>query len=382
VANLIEMIRSVITPDVVRHSSSLTGESDAATRNAIDVAIPSVLAGTLELGSTQAGAGRLQQMISDGGYGAETVSGFEHMLADETARSSLERSGGHLLSSLFGSDEHAVTQAVAQTSSVGEKSAARLLRLIAPLVMGVLGKQISSLRLDANGIMNMLVGERGAIVSALPPGVARAIGVGEVREVREETRPREHEAARTIKVARRSRFRPALIGSVAVLTLLFFLTRNRDRGRDEVRVTVPPAAEIEQPSLPAPPPPTMSAPTAEFSELDTYLTGPTDQPARVLVLERVTFDTHSSRLKEDAKATLHELAKILKAHPETKVRIEGHTADEGGPSANRRMSLDRANSVKAELVSAGADGSQIETKGLGAETTSAPNRRMVVVVVK
>ena len=378
-ANLIEMIRSVITPDVVRHSSSLTGESDAATRNAIDVAIPSVLAGTLELGSTQAGAGRLQQMISDGGYGPETVGGFEHMLADETARSSLERSGGHLLSSLFGSDEHAVTQAVAQTSSVGEKSAGHLLRLIAPLVMGVLGKQISSLRLDANGIMNMLVGERGVIISALPPGVARAIGVGEVRE---ETRPREHEAARTIKVARRSRFRPALIGSVAVLTLLFFLTRNRDRGRDEVRVTVPPAAEIERPSMPAPPPPTMSAPTAEFSELDTYLTGPTDQPARVLVLERVTFDTHSSRIKEDAKATLHELAKILKAHPETKVRIEGHTSDEGGPSANRRMSLDRANSVKAELVSAGADGSQIETKGLGAESTSAPNRRMVVVVVK
>ena len=126
-----------------------------------------------------------------------------------------------------------------------------------------------------------------------------------------------------------------------------------------------------------------NAPTARFTELDAYLTGPVDQPARVLILEDVTFETHSSRVTEDAKATLRELAKILKSHPETKVRIEGHTDDQGGPSANRRLSLDRANSVKSELVSNGANGGNIDTKGVGAEKPSAPgNQRMVVVVVK
>jgi outer membrane protein OmpA-like peptidoglycan-associated protein len=378
VGNLIDMIRTAITPDVVRHSSSLTGESDAATRNAIDVAIPTVLAGTVELGSTQAGAERLVQMIADGGYGPETVSGFAHMLAEEHARESLERSGGHLLSSLFGSREEEVTQAVAQASSVEGSSAAHVLRFIAPLVMGVLGRQIGSLRLDGRGAMNLLLGERSTILSALPPGVARAIGISEVVE---EPRLIEHEPSRTIKVARRSRFRPAMLGTLAVLTLLFFLTRNRDRESDVVRVNVPPAAELERPMMPAPQP---SAPSARFTELDAYLTGPVDQPARVLILEDVTFETHSSRLKEDAKATLHELAKILKSHPETKVRIEGHTDDQGGPSANRRLSLDRANSVKAALVSSGANGGSIETKGVGAEKPSAPsqNQRMVVVVVK
>ena len=135
--------------------------------------------------------------------------------------------------------------------------------------------------------------------------------------------------------------------------------------------------------MPAPQPSAPNAPSARFSELDAYLTGPVDQPARVLILEDVTFETHSSRLKEDAKATLHELARILKSHPETKVRIEGHTDDQGGPSANRRLSLDRANSVKSELVSGGADGGKIEAKGLGAEKPGAPgNQRMIVVVVK
>jgi OmpA-OmpF porin, OOP family len=375
VARLIDMVRTVITPDVVKTTTVVTGESEEATRKTINAAIPSVLAGTLELGSTQAGAERLAQMISDGGYGAETVSGFGHMIGDVSARESLERSGGHLLTSLFGGRSGAIEDAVADTGSVRKSSASLVLRLVAPLVLGAIGRQIHSQRLDARGLMNMLINERGPIMADLPHGVANALGFD--RELRAEERLVEHEPERTIHVMRRSRIRPAVLAALAVLTLLFFLTRNRES--DVVRVERQPTAEIESPQLTPTPAPQTSV---QFSELDAYMSGPKDQPGRVFILEGVTFDTESSRLKAESKEKLKELAAILKEHPDIRVRLEGHTNEMGGKASNRRLSLDRANSVKSELVSNGASAGSIDTKGLGSEPMGQPTEGVVLVVVR
>lgn len=389
-ANLIEMIRWVITPDIVRDASSVTGESDAATRATINGAIPSVLMGGLELGSTQAGSERLMQMISDGGYGAETVSGFGHLISDANSRQSLENSGEQVLSGLFGARSDGVSHAVAQAGGVRHSSASHLLRLIAPLVLGMIGKQISARGLDSRGLMNMLMGERSSVVAALPAGVARALGFE--RGAREEAPRAEHERERPheVKVNRRSSFGPALVGALAALALLFFLTRS-GRHREETRVAAPPASEIQMPVTPAPTPGAPAAtPGTSFTEIDEYMTGK-GKAAKVFILQGITFEENSSTLTSDAKTKVNELASVLKAHPEAQVRIEGHTDNQGSASANRRLSLDRANQVKAELVNDGVHEGNITTRGVGGEhpiasndtdAGRAQNRRTVLVVVK
>jgi outer membrane protein OmpA-like peptidoglycan-associated protein len=383
------MIRWVITPDIVREASSATGESDAATRATINGAIPSVLMGGLELGSTQAGAERLTQMISDGGYGAETVSGFGHLITDANSRQSLENSGEQLLTSLFGSRTDAVSHAVAQAGGVRHSSASHLMRLIAPLVMGMIGKQISARGLDTRGVMNMLMGERSSVVASLPAGVARALGFE--RGAHEEA-PRvegERERPREIKVNRRSSFGPALIGALAALALLFFLTRSGRR--HETTVTAPPASEIQTPVTVAPAPAAPGVtPGTSFTEIDEYMTGK-GKAAKVFILQGITFETNSSTLTSDAKTKVNELATVLKAHPDAEIRIEGHTDNQGNAAENRRLSLDRANQVKAELVNDGVDAGHVMTRGAGGEhpiasndteAGRAQNRRTVLVVVK
>ncbi|MEX1146852.1 MAG: OmpA family protein [Sphingomonadales bacterium] len=84
-----------------------------------------------------------------------------------------------------------------------------------------------------------------------------------------------------------------------------------------------------------------------------------------LVLQDVSFETGKTDLREGASNRLNPLVNFLKASPQTRVLIEGHTDNVGGEAFNRQLSLDRANSVASALTDAGIDRSRIETTGSG-----------------
>ncbi len=95
------------------------------------------------------------------------------------------------------------------------------------------------------------------------------------------------------------------------------------------------------------------------------------------------FEKGKSDLNDDAKLALHDLAKILTANPELRLRIAGHTSAEGDAAANQKLSEDRAKAAVDFLVNKeGIDASRLEAVGLGstqlkdsAAPTSDVNRR-------
>jgi OmpA-OmpF porin, OOP family len=64
----------------------------------------------------------------------------------------------------------------------------------------------------------------------------------------------------------------------------------------------------------------------------------------------IYFDTAKSDLKPESDAALSEIAKLLKAHPQLKVFIVGHTDMVGDPASNVKLSQARALSVVNALV--------------------------------
>lgn len=87
----------------------------------------------------------------------------------------------------------------------------------------------------------------------------------------------------------------------------------------------------------------------------------------------ILFDTDSSTIKPESKATLDSVVATLKAHPDWAITIEGHTDSTGGDAHNQQLSQQRADSVKSYLVTAGVDGSKLTTKGLASSQPVAPN---------
>jgi outer membrane protein OmpA-like peptidoglycan-associated protein len=88
----------------------------------------------------------------------------------------------------------------------------------------------------------------------------------------------------------------------------------------------------------------------------------------------IYFDTGKDVLRPESTPTLAEIGAMLKAHPDLKLTIEGHTDNVGQPAANKALSEKRAAAVKAYLVAKyGVDAARLEAKGFGATKPVAPN---------
>jgi outer membrane protein OmpA-like peptidoglycan-associated protein len=92
-----------------------------------------------------------------------------------------------------------------------------------------------------------------------------------------------------------------------------------------------------------------------------------------MVLQDVSFETGKSVLLAGGVNRLQPLINYLRLSPDTRVRIEGFTDSVGGTAYNQKLSLDRANSVRATLTSSGVDAGRIETLGSGVEKPLATN---------
>jgi OmpA-OmpF porin, OOP family len=70
-----------------------------------------------------------------------------------------------------------------------------------------------------------------------------------------------------------------------------------------------------------------------------------------IALYGVYFDSNKADVKAESKATLEEIARLLKSNPSLKVLVVGHTDNVGGLAANMELSKRRAEAVVSTLVS-------------------------------
>lgn len=102
----------------------------------------------------------------------------------------------------------------------------------------------------------------------------------------------------------------------------------------------------------------------------------------------INFDTAKASLRPESEKVLGEVKALLGDHDDLKLRIEGHTDNSGAAAANKKLSEDRAASVKAWLVKNGVEAARLTTAGFGdakpvadnaTEEGKAKNRRVELV---
>ena len=79
----------------------------------------------------------------------------------------------------------------------------------------------------------------------------------------------------------------------------------------------------------------------------------------------VQYSVGSAVLPEDAKFALYDLAKVMDKQKDIKLKIQGHTSDEGSVTFNQKLSENRAKSVVDFLISRGVDSTRLTFEGLG-----------------
>jgi hypothetical protein len=161
---------SSITEDLLQHlsGSALTqvenqlGTDRATASKAVGVAIPVILAALAKNASNSGGASSLSDALGrdhDGSILNDVPAALTHFQTG---------AGAGILKHVLGDTHPTVAAGVGQASGLDTGKATALLTMLAPLVMGALGRAQRSGNLDAGGLAAMLGQERAQVETNAP----------------------------------------------------------------------------------------------------------------------------------------------------------------------------------------------------------------------
>jgi len=167
--NIVDLVSSQLTGDVLGKLGGLIGANESQTRTASNAAVPALLSALAGLASTNSGADKLASAM--GGLDLKTLGNLAGLLGGGQA-SSLGSTGGNLLGSLLGSNGlSSIVGTLATFAGMQPGIMKTLLTYLAPIVMGVVAKQFTG-RPDAAGIARLFSEQQGNIRNAIPRGLS------------------------------------------------------------------------------------------------------------------------------------------------------------------------------------------------------------------
>jgi len=301
-----------------------------------------------------------------------------------------------LLGMVFGSRQSQVVHAIAQEHGLNASSAMELLRTAVALLLAWLAEAQSRGTVDGKAFASMLRAEAPKLRGYLPSGLlGSADGVAR-STVRETEREAASDGAEPVVPPRW--LVPAAIAAALVLAGLAIraLTIPKEPAAPVATVT----AEATNTGETAASNAAIEAATAAWTALGdmmnvklpdgSELSVPSfgvearlvkflnDGPAAVdnaawFDFDRLLFASGKATLQSASQEQLTNIAAILKAYPQVRIRIGGYTDNTGDPGTNLRLSEERANNVMDELVKLGIDPARMSARGYGERNPVADN---------
>lgn len=374
--NLVEQLGGMVTGDIVGQIGQFLGEGGPAVQKAVPAALAALVGGVASRGATADGASRILDLVRSGGFGEQTLAGMAASLAGGEATTGLLEKGTALVGSILGDRAGGIGDWLSSLSGMGKGNAQSLLGLLAPFVMGLIGREAKEKDLGPAGLMGLLTGQGTFLQQAAPAGLAGLLGLSSFSGLGGGAVPAALFSGPMSKVV-------WLLAGLAVAFLLYTLPQRCSMKVPQVQ---PPTAELPavkmDPELGAfgdvtlPDGVTLNIPELGIErKLLAFIQDggrPVDKTTW-FTFDRLHFETGSAVLKPSSREQLANIAAILKAFPQVAIKIGGYTDNVGDPQANLKLSGDRAANTMQELVKLGIDPSRLESEGYGEEHPVADN---------
>ncbi len=148
-----DVIQSQLSPGVISQISEAIGEDQATTQQAVNAAVPMLMGGMAAHAASPQGATSIDAAASEhaglldnlGGIGG-VLGGLGGMMQGGGSSSSgglggiLSGAGGGILGNILGSNHSDVQDGVSQASGIDRAKAAKVLMILAPIVLGAIAR--------------------------------------------------------------------------------------------------------------------------------------------------------------------------------------------------------------------------------------------------
>ncbi len=398
-ANLLELIKEQVTGQLAKQASAFLGETEKSVVSSLDALNPVLLDALVKKSESATGAQKIMDEISRLDVSGQ---GNVHGLFEGGASkvNVLLHSGDQIVELLLGNKAGGILDLISDLNGIKRGSASTLLKLAAPFVLGLIGKQVEGKGTAA--LTDFLVGQKSYIETAMPAGSESTLQHAEYDSALKQATPMVAKATATYNNSRTKWILPVLL----ICAILYWLgTKGCGKaGRKDFNTEVVAADSIETDTAGAGAEVSDTISDTEdklyYDTLDSgfelsgaIIGGIENQLISFIAdknsaidknvwfnFDRLLFDTNKASLQKSSFEQLKNVAEIMKAYPSVHIKIGGYTDGSGDPKANQRLSTDRAFQVMEELIKMGITESRMRAEGFGdtfpaGENTTEPGRQ-------
>ncbi len=157
--SILDSLSGVLGDDVVGQIGQQLGTDPATTSSAISSALPMLVSALAHQSSRQGGADAL----------AVTLSAHDGSILDDLPSAIAGGGGSEILGQVLGSRGGTLASILGQSSGLESRNAGQLIGMLAPIVMGALGKSMREQQLDGAGLAGMLGAANQEIAASNAP---------------------------------------------------------------------------------------------------------------------------------------------------------------------------------------------------------------------
>ena len=404
-SSLLDTLRSSLSRDLLDKAAGYLGESPDSVTKGFDAAVPTVLSGILNASTNTSTWNKVWDLINHRDNDENILSNLGGLFGGTSSATS--GLGSSLISLLFGQNGSSISNLLGNFAGFRNSgSGSKLLSMVIPLVLGMLKRKVSTEGLSSGGLLSWLGSQQAEIQRALPASISQVVSLG--TGMQGASRAMTDTSSRTKGGPNWMLWLGLLL---LVLALWYFLGRGCKKGVDDVAKDV--GAVIDSTAIKAKIAADKAAREAQeaLTGLDSTvrakwallgnmmklelpngyaITVPEKGVERRLVtfiqdkskpvdkttwfdFDRILFETGSANIKSASLEQIGNIATIMKAFPNAKLKVGGYTDNTGSAETNKKLSQARAEAVVAELVKAGIDAKRMDAEGYGQEHPVADN---------
>jgi outer membrane protein OmpA-like peptidoglycan-associated protein len=389
--------KGLFTSELLGKASSFLGESEGGISKAMTGIVPTVLSGLVNKTSTHEGAGAVAHMVEEQSN-AGILGNLGGFFGNDGG--GLLNKGAGLLSSLFGAKSDGITSLISNFAGVKSSTATSLLSMALPAVLGLIGKHTSGG--GASGIASLLSSQKDNIAAAMPAGLNLSSILGGAGPSVSNVAPAAkaattHYAEEAVEKTGGGSMRfllPLLLLAAAAMGAYYFFNKS-GKTEEHTENTTPVATEVSKDT--STPAPTMvggkeslKVKLADGTEIEAFKGGVEDKLVAFLNtnwkalgadslkkiwydFDNLNFDLGKSTITAESMGQVKNLAAILKAYPDAKIKVGGYTDKKGNAEGNKKLSQSRADAVIAALKGLGSNAAQLlGGEGYGSQFATVP----------